>query len=64
MRGDDAQRLSHIFFNLGQDIPGLLTRFPNSIILRDAHCRNRGRSPARDPIYLSCAEHLIVVSMR
>jgi len=30
-----------------------LTPFPNSIILRDGRCHNRGRSPARDPIYLA-----------
>jgi hypothetical protein len=28
-----------------------LTPFPNSIILRDGHCHNHGRLPARDPIY-------------
>src|SRR3984893_6892636 len=28
-----------------------LTPFPNSIILRDGHCHNRGRLPARPPIY-------------
>ena len=25
----------------------------NSIILRDGHCHNRGRLPARDPIYIA-----------
>jgi SAM-dependent methyltransferase len=30
-----------------------LTPFPNSIILRDGHCHNHGRLPARDPIYLA-----------
>jgi hypothetical protein len=25
----------------------------NSIILRDGHCHNHGRLPARDPIYLA-----------
>src|SRR5580704_10357978 len=30
-----------------------LTPFPNSIILRDGHCHNHGRLPARDAIYLA-----------